>query len=255
MKHLIVANWKMNPDNLKGSKNLFLSIKKGVRRIKNVKVIICPPFVFLSDLKSRMYNLEIGAQDCFWEDSKTGKGAYTGEISPQMLKSLGCKYIIIGHSERRRYLGETDEMINKKIKKTLSSNLKPIFCIGETKKEKRRGQGLKVLNSQISRGLRGISKKEAKKVVIAYEPVWAIGTKKPCDTNTLLAQSLVIKGVIKKMFNPEISRKIPILYGGSVVSKNAASFIAEAKVSGLLIGGASLDKKEFTKIVKEVSRV
>ena len=254
MKRLIIANWKMNPDGFKRSKNLFLSIKKGVQGIKNVKVVICPPFVFLPHLKSRMNNLEIGAQDCFWENLPAGGGAYTGEISPQMLKNLGCQYIIIGHSERRRYLGETDEMINKKIKKALSSKLKPIFCIGETKKEKNRGQSLKVLNSQISRGLKGIGKKEAKQVIIAYEPVWAIGTKKPCDTNTLLTQSLVIGGVIKKMFNPEISKRIPILYGGSVVSKNAASFIAEAKMSGLLIGGASLNKKEFIKIVKEVSR-
>jgi len=250
MKYLIVANWKMNPQKLAKSKKLFNSIKRGVRNIKNVEVVICPPFVFLPIFKSRMYNLKIGAQDCFWEE----KGAFTGEISPQMLKNLGCQYVIVGHSERRRYLRETDEMINKKIKVALSSKLKPVFCVGETKKEKNQGQGLRVLNSQISRGLKKITEKEAKNIIIAYEPVWAIGTGKPCDTNTVLTQSLIIRGVIKKMFSPDVSKRIPILYGGSVASENAVDFIKEAKTDGLLIGGASLNLKEFIKIIKKANK-
>jgi triosephosphate isomerase len=250
MKPLIVANWKCNPTTLAKAKNLFDSIKKGVQGIKNVKVVLCPPFVFLPVLKSRMRNLKVGAQDCFWEE----KGAYTGEVSPKMLKNLGLKYVIIGHSERRKYLREKNEMINKKIKASLSFKLKPIFCIGETKKEKNRGQSLKVINSQISRGLRGITEKEARRVIIAYEPAWAIGTGKPCDTNIVLTQSLIIRGVIKKMFGPDTSRRIPILYGGSVDSQNAPGFISAAKMSGLLVGGASLEAKEFTKIVKAVNR-
>jgi len=271
MKPLIVANWKMNPQKLTEAKKLFDSIKKRIRRIKNIKVVICPPFVFLPILKSRMHNLKIGAQDCFWENPATGEGAYTGEVSPQMLRNLDVKYVIIGHSERRRYKKETNEMINKKIKAALSLGLKPIFCIGEIGQDhnltttssgspfgqwapKNKGQGLKVLNSQISKGLKGIKEKEAKKIIIAYEPIWAIGTGKPCDVNTVLSQSLIIRGVIKKMFSPFLSRQVPILYGGSVTSENAAEFIIKAKMSGLLVGGASLKAREFSQIVKAVDR-
>ena len=144
MKPLIVANWKMNPPTLKEAKLLFNSVKKGLKNIKNAKVVICPPFVYLPELQTTNYKLHLGAQDCFWRK----KGAFTGEISPLMLKNLGCEYTIVGHSERRA-LGETDEMINKKIKAALSMGLKPILCIGETFEERKKGKTLKVLKNQI----------------------------------------------------------------------------------------------------------
>jgi len=249
MKTLIVANWKMNPNSLAEAKRLFSLIEKGIKNIKNVEVVICPPFIYLSSIKHQVSSIKLGGQDCFWKE----EGAFTGEVSAKMLKDLGCEYVIIGHSERRRYLNETNEMISKKLRAAISFKLKPIFCVGETRQNKREEEGLKVLNSQISRGLKNIRKKEAKNVIIAYEPVWAIGTGKSCDPNTVLTKNLLIKGVIKKRYSPAISRKVRILYGGSVNSQNAKDFINIAKIDGLLVGGASLDPKEFVKIVKAVS--
>lgn len=250
MEPLIIANWKCNPISLAQAKRLFNSVKKGIKNIKNVKVVICPPFIYLSSLKSQVSGLTIGAQDCFWEE----RGAFTGEISPSMLENLGCRYVIVGHSERRRYFNETDEMINKKVKAVLAAKLKPILCIGETLKEKKRNLDLRVLNSQISRGLKGVGEKKAKNVIIAYEPIWAIGTGEPCDTDTVLTKVLLIRSLFKKRYSTDVAKKIRILYGGSVNSENSVSYIKEAQANGLLIGGASLKPKEFVQIVKNVSK-
>lgn len=250
MSLLIVANWKMNPQNLAVAKRLFNSVIGGIKQIKNVEVVICPPFIYLATRDKRQATrVKLGSQDCFWKQ----EGAFTGEISPKMLKNLGCKYVILGHSERRIHLEETDEMINQKMKATLAANLKAIFCIGENQKERKRGQTLRTLNSQISRGLKDITEKEARNIVIAYEPVWAIGTGSPCDTDTALVQGLFIRGVMKKLYSSSFSNRLQILYGGSVNSENALSYIKEAKMDGLLIGGASLKAQEFIKIIKNVS--
>ena len=216
MKILIVANWKMNPQTLKGAKLLF----DGVKNIKNTKIVICPPFVYLSALRAA------GAQDVFWENS----GAYTGEISSLMLKNMGVKYVIVGHSERRKYFKETDEMINKKVKAVLEQNLKPILCIENI--------------SQIKKDLKGISKKQLANLILAYEPVFAIGTGRPCS----IEKAKKINSSIKKI----LGRKIPILYGGSVNSQNAKEYIKVAGFQGLLIGGASLKPKEFIDIIKTI---
>ena len=175
-KIVIAANWKMNPATLKGAKLLFDSVASGIKNIKKVEVVICPPFLYISNLKSQKSNLKLGAQDVFWE----GKGAYTGEVSPVMLKDLGCQYVIIGHSERRKYFGETDEMINKRIEAVLASKLKPILCIGETEEERREGKTLRVLRIQIKKALNNLTIKQFNNLTIAYEPVWAIGTGNPC---------------------------------------------------------------------------
>ena len=220
MKPLIVANWKMNPQTLVEAKRLFDSVKKGIRKVGGVEVIICPPFVYLPILKAN------GAQDCFWEE----KGAFTGEVSPPTLKNLSCQYVIIGHSERRRYFEETDEMINKKIKAALKVGLKPILCIEKI--------------SQIKKGIKGITKKDFKKIILAYEPAWAIGTGKACGIPEVRKKNLSIRKILKRNI---------LLYGGSVNSQNARDFIKKAKFQGLLIGGASLDPKEFIAIVKNVS--
>jgi len=257
MKTLIVANWKMNPTTLEGAKLLFEAVKKEVKNIKKVEIVICPPFTFLSNIQYPISNIKLGAQDCFWEE----KGAFTGEISPLMLKNLGCEYIIIGHSERRK-LGETDEMINKKIKAVITAKLKPILCIGETEKERRKGKTLQVLKNQLRQDLKGIEncKLESKKIsssppslhcsvienlIIAYEPVWAIGTGNPCSSKEAKKVFLFLQ----KFFG-----KVPVLYGGSVDSENAASYIHEANFQGLLVGGASLNPKEFIKIIKSVAQ-
>ena len=224
-KPLIVANWKCNPDNLVKAKKLFNVVKKGIGAVKRVEVVVCPPFVYLSKLSG----LTLGAQNCFWED----EGAFTGEISPFMLKDIGCKYVIIGHSERRRYFKETCAMVNKKLKAALTNNLKPILCVDSI--------------NQVKRGLKGISKKEIKKIVIAYEPIFAIGTGKACSISKAKKMNFSIRKIL--------GETVTILYGGSVNPKNAKDFIEKAQFQGLLIGGASLNPKEFVKIIKKVSQV
>ena len=229
MKLLMVANWKCNPTTLAEAKRLLNSVKKGAKDIKNVEVVICPPFVYLTTSnKQQVTGIKLGAQDCFWEQ----KGAFTGEVSPKMLRNLGLKYVIIGHSERRKNFKETDEIINKKIKAALKNNLQPILCIEKI--------------SQIKKALKGISKEKIKKIIVAYEPVWAIGTGRACGIPRARRVNLSIRKILGK--------KISVLYGGSVSSQNAADFIKGAKFQGLLIGGASLDAKEFIKILKAVSR-
>lgn len=232
MRTLIVANWKCNPTTLAEAKRLFNSIKKGVKNAKEVEVVICPPFLYLSIINNQLSFIKLGGQDCFWEDPPAGRGAFTGEISPLMLKNLGCQYVIIGHSERRRYFGETDKMINKKLKAVLKNGLKPILCIEKI--------------SQIKKTLKDLSKKEREKLILAYEPIWAIGTGKACG----IPKAKKINHSIRKI----LGKKISLLYGGSVNSQNAKDFIVMAKFQGLLVGGASLNPKEFIKIVKNVSQ-
>jgi triosephosphate isomerase len=243
MKPLIVANWKCNPSNFKDAKRLFTSVTKAIKNLKNIEIVICPPFIYLPYLiELSCYTLKpkVGAQDCFWEE----KGAFTGEVSAKMLKNLGCDYVIVGHSERKKYFAETNEMVNKKLKAALKAKLKPILCIGETEKEREAGRTFKVLREQLKRALNRINIQSLRDLIIAYEPVWAIGTGKPCRIKEAMEANFFIKKIVKK---------IPILYGGSVNSKNASNYIKESKFQGLLVGGASLNPKEFIKIVKSCS--
>ena len=241
MKTLIVANWKCNPTTLSEAKRIFDLVKKGVDKIENkkkVEVVVCPPFVYLSIINNQLVTsssqaramIKLGAQDVFWENPPAGGGAFTGEISAKMLKNLGCGYVIIGHSERRKYFKETDETINKKLKAALENGLKAILCIDK--------------KSQIKNALKGIAKKQFKNLILAYEPVFAIGTGKPCSIEKARKMNFLIRKAVKI--------NIKILYGGSVDSQNAADFIKKAKFHGLLVGGASLKPKEFVKIVKTV---
>jgi len=216
-KPLIIANWKCNPTTLKGAKLLFNAIGKGIKNFKNVEVIICPPFLYIPKIQDTKYKIQVGAQDCFWEV----EGAFTGEVSPVMLKNLGVEYVILGHSERRKYQKETDEMINKKIKAAISAGLKPILCVENL--------------SQLEKSSKDISEE----IIVAYEPVFAIGTGKPCEPS-------MAKKMRDKIDYPRV------LYGGSVNSQNAGNYIEEAGFEGLLIGGASLASKEFIEIVKGV---
>ncbi len=251
MKPLIVANWKMNPQTLAEAKKLFNLVKRGIKNIKNAEVVICPPFVYLPVLlgcdKSSLA-IDIGGQNCFWEE----KGAYTGGISSLMLKNLGADYVIIGHSERRKFLNETDEQINKKIKKALSVKLKPILCVGETKTDRAQGKKIQILRSQIKEALKKIPRKEIKNITIAYEPIWAIGTGENCSINETMSSVLFIRKVISRLYSRPLAKNLRILYGGSVTKENASDYIKEARTDGLLVGGASLKAKEFVKIIKSV---
>ena len=233
MKNLIVGNWKMNPESLKEAQKLFNSIKSG-----KSEFIVCPPFVYLSSLKGKL-----GAQNCFYED----KGAYTGEISASMLKNLGCEYVIIGHSERRQYFKENNEIVNKKIKKALSLGLKPILCIGETEKEREEEKTDQIIKDEIIYGLEGIPASKAP--IIAYEPIWAIGTGNACDVEEAQRMGLLIRKIVSKTYNLSVSKNLCLLYGGSVNSSNASSYLKEAGFNGLLVGGASLKADEFNKII------
>lgn len=241
MKNLIVANWKMNPTSQKEVKALFEGIKKGVKNVK-AEVVICPPFVFLPLLKG----LTMGAQNVYFEE----KGAFTGEISSLMLKDLKINYVIVGHSERRKYFNETNEQINKKVKKVLSIGLKPILCIGETKEEKDQNKKSEVLEGQITEDLKSVSRDDIKNIAIAYEPVWAIGTGNNCSIDETMSSVLLIRKVLTKLYNREIADNMRILYGGSVKSENSGFYIKGAGSNGLLVGGASLNAEEFIKIIK-----
>ncbi|MDP2934750.1 MAG: triose-phosphate isomerase [bacterium] len=224
-KILIVANWKMNPPTSSEAEKLFAGVKK-------LDAVICPPFCYLdAKIWSSGAKFTLGAQNCHWEE----KGAYTGEISPKMLKSMGVKYVIIGHSERRAHFKETDEMINKKLKAALKFGLIPILCIGE-KKDK---DAEIVVDKQLKEDLNGIIEKDVKKIVIAYEPVWAIGTGNFCDSQKA---KKALRWIQEKTSNK-------VLYGGSVNSKISTDY-TKVGFDGLLVGGASLNAEEFIKIVK-----
>lgn len=240
MKKLIVANWKMNPLTGKDAVKLFESVKKGIRGTKKTEVVVCPPFVYLPLLKG----LTLGAQNVFYKEN----GAFTGEVSSSMLKDLNVEYVILGHSEVRKNLQETDEIVNKKVKEVLAAKLTPIICVGEQQGEDK----LAVLEQQVSGTLKDITVKEAKNVVIAYEPVWAIGTGKNCGIEETMSSMLLIRKIISKLYTKNLASTMKIIYGGSVDAKNAGSYIKESGANGLLVGGASLKPQEFIHIVKSI---
>lgn len=242
-KILVVANWKMNPGSLKEAKQLLAGVKK-YKKTKTLEVVICPPFVYLPLVKS----IGLGAQNVSEEE----KGAFTGEVSASMLKDAKVEYVIVGHSERRRYFAETDEVVNKKIKKVVDVNLTPIVCIGETKEQKDLNQMSEVLERQISGALKNVSREQIKNLVIAYEPVWAIGTGNNCLPEQTQSALLCIKKIIANLYNRQIADATRILYGGSVSGKNASQYIGVAGANGLLVGGASLNVEEFLQIIESI---
>lgn len=230
MEKIIVANWKMNPQTYAEAEQLMFSAI-GTAKEKNAKVIICPPFVWLTDLSHKYKNeISFGAQDIFWEDS----GAYTGEISPKMLSSSGVEYVIVGHSERRA-LGETDEMANKKMKAALRNGLMPILAVGEKSRGDNREE---ILKSQLTIDLDGV---DSSRIIIAYEPVWAIGTGEAETPEHAVEAVRMIKKIVSD---------IPVLYGGSVDSKNVGDFVSRPEIGGVLVGGASIDREEIKKIIE-----
>jgi len=239
----IIANFKMNPSSIEEAKQLLELYKQEGKKNQNVDLIVAPPFLYLSIAKQ--FNLELAAQNCFYED----QGAFTGEISPLMLKDLGVHYVIIGHSERRQ-LGETNEMISKKIQAVLRNHLIPILCVGETQQERKEGKTQEVLKIQLEQAL--LPNKDyllqAEKIFIAYEPVWAIGTGDFCDPREASETMEFIKNVIVSHFDIRISNLI-MIYGGSVDSKNIDNFLKQVEINGVLVGGASIKKEELVKIL------
>lgn len=246
-KKLIIANWKMNPQTVKEAESIFGVIGKYTKGLKNSKVIICPPNLFISNLKKKsIKNLIIGAQNLFFEKI----GAFTGEISAPMLVSIGVNYAIIGHSERR-VMGETNEIISKKILTSLKFNIIPILCIGEKERD-HSGDYLHFIKKQIGECLFGVSKSQVNKILFAYEPVWAIGkdAKREATPDEFIETSIFIRKIISDLYDTKIAHDIKIIYGGSVSSKNAENFLNYGKADGLLVGGASIKPIEFYQIIK-----
>lgn len=243
MKKLIIANWKMNPASGAEALRLATSVWKRAKKFRKVDLVFAPPFVFLPILKK----FKLSAQDVFWEN----KGAYTGEISVKELKSLGVHYAIIGHSERRA-LGETNEVVNKKLKAALGAGLRAVLCVGEPEK-KREIAFPPIVREELRSAISGIKKALFKNLVIAYEPIWAIGGGRADSPKDVYEMSLLIRRELLRMLGKKISARIPVLYGGSVDDKNAEIFVKEASLDGLLVGGASLNPKKFVRIVEKVA--
>ncbi|MFA3782536.1 triose-phosphate isomerase [Melioribacteraceae bacterium 4301-Me] len=246
-KKIVAGNWKMNND-LNESINLISAIKKGINENNtNVDVIICPPFTSLETAYALIKNttIKLGAQNMYYEKN----GAYTGEISAGMLLSVGCEFVILGHSERRTIFGETDELINKKIKSAIQAGLKPIFCIGETLEQRERGEAFEVVDDQLKKGLYQVSNEDIKNIIIAYEPVWAIGTGKNATPEQAQEIHNYIRKQISAMYDSLTAEKLIIQYGGSVKPENSKQLMSMPDIDGALVGGACLKADSFISII------
>jgi len=251
MKPFIVANWKMNPVNERAARVLFGRVRSKISGVRGVEIAIAPPFPYLAFGRSSR-SFRLAGQDVFWENA----GAYTGEISPAMLKDLGVRYVLLGHSERRRLLGEVDEMINRKVRATLNARLIPIIAVGEETRESQEAVP-PVLAQQIAAALKDIPRRMLRGIIIAYEPVWAISTMPGAKFDTpdhATRRAIYIRKILTKILGVRVADTVRIIYGGSVRAKNAGDFLAHdiRGMEGLLVGGASLDADEFAAIVRSV---
>jgi triosephosphate isomerase len=247
-KKIVAGNWKMNMDYASGI-SLFSEIVNMVRDEKKGEqlAIICAPYIHLNSLSQLGgTTVRIGAQNCHQKDS----GAFTGEISAEMVKSVGCEYVLVGHSERRQYFAESNEILAEKTLAALKNNLSPIFCIGETLDERNNGNYFNIIKSQLSEGTFNLSAEEFLKVVVAYEPVWAIGTGLTATSEQAQEVHAFIRNEIASKYGEEVANDTTILYGGSCNPKNAAELFAQNDIDGGLIGGASLKSRDFVDIVK-----
>lgn len=243
---LVVANWKLNPTSLVESKALFTGVKRKLIKIIDVKVVAAPPFLFIPEFSKSIKDegIQLGAQDVYYEEV----GPFTGEISTSQLSGFGVSHIIVGHSERRA-LGETDEQINKKIQAVLKRRLTPIVCIGEKNRDEQ-GGFFNHIEAQIKSLAKGLLAKDITKVVIAYEPIWAIGTGKTATVEDVKEMQLFIVSTLTKLYDRKTAEKLNILYGGSVKSSIAKDLYEQGGMQGFLVGGASLNAEEFVSIVK-----
>lgn len=251
---IVIANWKMNPNTQKEVERLLDSLKE-IKKGK-VEIVICPPFPYLNLIKDKFV---LGAQDCFWES----KGSYTGEVSPSMLKDLGCQYVILGHSERKKHFNETDQSINLKLKAVLGVRLKPILCVGEETRDSFNHEGRPInemsliIREQVEKALIDVSEERIRDIVFVYEPVWAISTEEsdnPCSADDAMKASLFIRKILTQLYDRKTAEKARIAYGGSVNSRNVLEYIKEANMDGVLVGSASLNASEFIKIIEKVGQ-
>ncbi len=247
-KKVIAGNWKMNM--LPNEAISFIeNIAPIVKDTKN-EVILCVPYtdLFYSLLTAQGTNIKIGAQNMHWEE----KGAYTGEVSAKMLKSINVEYVIIGHSERRQYFAETDETVNKKVKSALANGLKPIVCVGETLEQREQGKAEEIITRQTELALQGLTQKQVAGIILAYEPIWAIGTGKTATSEDANNSIKAIRQKVSELYGESTAEQVIILYGGSVKPENAKELFTTSDIDGGLVGGASLKVEDFSKIVLSV---
>ncbi|MDD3441346.1 MAG: triose-phosphate isomerase [Kiritimatiellae bacterium] len=246
-KKIVAGNWKMNMTTAEAA-SLVTALKADLANFREAEVVVCPPFTALATVSELVQgtHIDLGAQNMHWEKG----GAYTGEISAGMLRELYCHYVILGHSERRQYFGETDEIVNRKAKAALASSLHPIVCVGETLEQREAGQVESVITTQVQGSLAGLSAKELLDSVIAYEPVWAIGTGKTASSEQAQEVHALIRKVMAGMHDETVAQSVRIQYGGSVKPGNARELFGMPDIDGGLIGGAALDAKSFIDIVR-----
>ncbi|MBI5701289.1 triose-phosphate isomerase [Candidatus Saganbacteria bacterium] len=246
-KPLLAGNWKMNTI-LQESVQLAADLNKLVGKVTDKDILVCPPFTALSSVSDVLRDSEImvGGQDLFWEE----KGAFTGQVSAQMLKSVGASCVLIGHSERRQFFGEIDETVNKKLNTALKHCLKPIVCVGETLAEREKNVTFDVIKKQVTGALQGLPVASCQTLVIAYEPVWAIGTGKTASKEQAQEVHAFIRKLVTDLYDKSISDTVRILYGGSVTPENIKDLMAQGDIDGGLVGGASLKADVFAKIVR-----
>jgi triosephosphate isomerase len=246
-KKLIAGNWKMNKTSA-DAVQLAQDLVTEIGKVVDIDIVICPPFTSLESVGKAIdgSTVKLGAQNMHHE----ANGAFTGEISAPMLRAFFATHVILGHSERRQYFAETDAAVNKKVIAALKNQLRPILCVGETLAEREAGSTLKVVQTQLEAGLEGVSKDLATSVVIAYEPVWAIGTGKVATTEQAQEVHAFIRSLLTKLFGDQVAQKVRILYGGSMKPANAPELLAQKDIDGGLIGGASLETRSFVDLVK-----
>ena len=253
-KTIIAGNWKMYKT-IGEAIELANGLKRSLYSLNNdlLDIVICPPFTSLSETAEVVFdsNISVGAQDVYWQD----EGAFTGEVSPLMLKDAGCKFVIIGHSERRQFFNETDETVNNKLKALLKHGLIPIVCVGETLQQREGNLTFKVLEEQVTKSLSGLSAQDALKTVLAYEPVWAIGTGKTATPEQAQEVHKYIRGLSVSLFGSDAALQMRIQYGGSVKPENIAELMLKPDVDGALVGGASLKVESFSEIIKKAAEV
>ena len=249
---IIAGNWKMYKT-IKDGQELAVALKRELYRVENVDIVICPAYTLLAYLADDLEdsNIFIGAQDIYWQE----EGAFTGEVSAAMLKDAGCQYVIVGHSERRQFFGDTNETVNKKIQACLRHGLTPIVCVGENLQERESNKTFAVIQNHIQGSLAEMSAQDTAKVVIAYEPVWAIGTGKTATADQAQEVHKYIRDLLRKMYGEEVAGSVRIQYGGSVKPENITELIGKPDVDGALVGGASLKVDSFSAIVNRASEV
>jgi len=228
--------------------NFVNAFREKTAGLAGVEMVLCPPFTALAAVAEKLSGtgIALGGQNCYWET----EGAYTGEIAPGMLKEIGCRYVILGHSERRQYFGETDESVKKKVRAALTGGLVPIVCVGELLEERESGRTEEVVGRQVDGALAGLDAGEAAGIVVAYEPVWAIGTGRTASAGDAQAVNGYIRGILRRLFGDDVAEAVRIQYGGSVKPGNTAELMAQPDIDGALVGGASLDADSFAKIVR-----